>query len=180
MVRPGAVRVLAVETDEPAGIVPSPRTEATAVYGWGSEPPPCSGPCTPLVQRVQTSTVQADNRGLEMLAVDGDLATAWCAKGRVGEKLVLSSGRERVVRRLRMAGWDGENAAVTGFDLVTDRGDRVPIELEAPSGDWGTLREHPPVVDVLLEGVRFVQVEVTSVQGEGPVCIAEIVLLGEP
>ncbi|MCB9690668.1 MAG: hypothetical protein H6736_02530 [Alphaproteobacteria bacterium] len=180
---PPRVEVVRPVVSPRAEVGRDPVTAPSAVTPWGSTPPECTGRCVPLQTRVQASSVRnaSEKGGVgEHWAADGDLTTAWCASGGAGQKLALSSGRPMTVRRILLAPWDGEGPAITALDVVTDRGDRVPVELDPPEGTLEALGGRPPAIDVLLEGVQFVQIEVRELQGPGDACIAEVALLGEP
>lgn len=166
---------------KPVVVSRDPVLEATVVTGWGTDPEPCAGVCTPLQPRLQASSeAESDTEiAAASLAADEDLSTAWCAKGGAGQKLSLGMGTPRTVRRIRVAGWDGKGASLHEVRIVTDAGDRIPVTFEPPNGEWPALGDQAPAIDALLADVQFVQIEVVSLHGEGPVCIAEVLLLGE-
>lgn len=172
---------LAGVASKPVVLARDPVLEATAVTGWGATPQPCGGVCTPLQPRLQASSEASTETSISAasLAADEDLSTAWCAEGGVGQKLSLGMGAAHTVRRILIAGWDGKGAALHEIRIVTDLGDAIPVSFEAPNAEWPGLGNQAPAIDVLLSGVQFVQVEVVSLHGEGPVCIAEVLLLGE-
>lgn len=181
-VAPRVVATSAARPVVPARPARDPVATAETVRPWGTEPPPCGGPCVPLEARLQASSEAKTDATVAAasLAGDGDPDTAWCGEGGVGQKLSLAfRGGPRTVRRVLLAGGAGEGAVITGLDLVTDRGDRVPVALEPPSSSWADAIQRPPSVDVVLPDVQFVQLEVTAMEGDGPACIAEVLVLGE-
>lgn len=155
--------------------------EAERVTGWGTDVPACSG-CVPLKPRVQASSerVGPERSDVAELAMDGDLHTAWCAGAGGPQKLAFAWGTPRTVRQIVVAGWDGQGGAVHEVVVVTDGGDRIPLAIDAPNGEWPGLGDQPPAIDVVLQDIQILQLEIRSVHGAAPVCVAEVQVLGEP
>lgn len=167
--------LVVISQPEPVHIEREPVHTVGKVYGWGEVPPPCLLACDPLPVRVQASTVAEGS--LEHRALDGDLDTAWCGTGSVGEKLALSAGTPYTVRRIHVVGVNPQGSSLVELRIVTDRGDRIPVQLPALQGSDREI--HPPTIDLLLEDVQFVQLEVERLSGGGQACVAEVLLLGE-
>ncbi|MEZ4322152.1 MAG: hypothetical protein R3F61_32065 [Myxococcota bacterium] len=155
----------------------APVVQTVKATAWGAEVEACQGPCTPAVLRAQaSSTKKLDTHELSAeRATDGDATTAWCGVGGVGQRVSFALPEAWDVERIHLglAGPDG-SGAWTRAKLVTDRRDHLTVELEAPAGNAAS----PPVLDVDLREVQFVQLEVLELADDGPACIVEVSIEG--
>ncbi len=173
----------------------APVVESLTTTGWGAMVEDCGGPCSPAKLRAQSSseaTVAGETKDgepgpqrilLADFAVDGDAATAWCATAGVGQRLSLALPEPWDVRRLHLGlanvdptSAEGPFESWTEAKLTTDRKDHLTIALPALDAPGAT----PPVLDVELAEVQFLQLEVLELSGAHAACVREVIVEGSP
>jgi hypothetical protein len=172
-----------------------PVVRTVTPHGWGAQVEDCGLPCEAAPIRAQSSSEatvpgamgpdgeQAPTRILVSdFAADGDPTTTWCATGGVGQRLSLALPEPWDVRRLHLGLARPDPAEGEAFEswtrakLTPDAKDPLTIELE-PLQAAG---QSPPVLDVELPGVQFLQLEVLALSGDHPACVREVVIEGAP
>lgn len=158
-------------------------TEPQQASAWDSELTPCGDACLPLKLRVQASTelLKDDVLHSASSASDGDPKTAWCGAQGIGDQLSFAAPRPVDVQRLHFAGWNGSGPAVTEVLVVSDVGDRFVLTLPPPSrtGWPDPAKGSPPVLDLELKGVQFLQFEIRALSKPGKGCVSEVMLEGQ-